>query len=73
MHILQDDIFSNKRQSFLCIDEISSEKGVGERQRPLINTKYHNSKTKRKIICTHRSMHEFRLDQQFFVLFFFPQ
>lgn len=48
MHFLQDDIFLNERQSFLCIDEISSEKGMGERQRPLIDTKYHNSKTKQK-------------------------
>ena len=49
MQILQDDIFSNMRQSFLCIDEISSEGGMGGRQRPLINTKYHISKTKQKI------------------------
>lgn len=69
MHFLQDDVFLNERQSFLCIDEISSEKGMGERQRPLIDTKYHNSKTKQKnVICTQRSMHEFKLDQQF--LFF---
>lgn len=50
MQILQDDIFSNKRQSILRISEISSEEGMGERQRPLINTKYHSSKTKQKNI-----------------------
>lgn len=49
MQILQDDIFSNKRQSILRIGEISSEEGMGGRQRPLINTKYYVSKTKQKI------------------------
>lgn len=53
MQILQDHIFSNKRQSFLCIGEIPREKGMGGRQRPLINTKYYISKTKQKyLICT---------------------
>lgn len=49
MQILQDDIFSNKRQSILRIGEISSEQGMGERQKPLINTKYYVSKNKQKI------------------------
>lgn len=50
MQILQDDIFSNKRQSILRIGKISSEEGMGERQRPLINTKYYISKTNQKNI-----------------------
>lgn len=49
MQILQDDIFSNKRQSILRIGEISSEEGMGERQRPLINTKYYISKPNKNI------------------------
>lgn len=34
---------------YLRISEISSEEGIGERQRLLINTKYYISKTKQKI------------------------
>lgn len=49
MQILQDDIFSNKRQSILRIGEISSVEGMSGRQRPLINTKYYIFKIKQKI------------------------
>lgn len=49
MQILQDDIFSNKRQILLRTGEISSVEGVNERQRPLINTKYYIFKIKQKI------------------------
>lgn len=51
MQILQDDIFSNERQSiiFFRIGEISSVEGMGGRQRPLINTKYNIFKIKQKI------------------------
>lgn len=48
MQILQDDIFSNKRQGIFRIGEISSV-GMGGRQRPLINTKYNIFKIKQKI------------------------
>lgn len=48
MQILQDDIFSNKRQSILRICEISSVEGMGDR--PLINTKYYISKIEEKNI-----------------------
>lgn len=41
MQILQDDIFSNKRQIILRTGEISSVEGLGKRQRSLINTKYY--------------------------------
>lgn len=50
MQILQDDIFSNERQSILRIGEISSEDAMSERQRPLINTKYCISKKQTKNI-----------------------
>lgn len=49
MQILQDDIFSNKRQGIFRIGEISSVEGMGGRQRPLINTKYNIFKIKQKI------------------------
>lgn len=49
MQILQDDIFSNKRQSILRTGEISSVERMGERQRSLNNTKYYISKIKQKI------------------------
>lgn len=54
MQILQDDIFSYKRQGiFFRIGEISSVEEMDERQRRLINTKYNIFKIKQKIlVCT---------------------